>query len=155
MQPSPSKIISCLTFKPINQLLDPIVQVLLDPASSVEKHAQNSCCSFVLARCSKEVSNNTTIELYNKHIDHVRNHHKEHLGHLRVDNKALLKPMQAQLDRNNIQYVYAALLESYKHLATSAISKTLYKAFLNGDCNFSIFTDGIQKFYLELNGSYA
>ena len=59
------------------------------------------------------------------------------------------------MDRNNIQYIHAALLESYKHLTTSAINKTLYKPFLNGDCNFSIFTDGIQKFGLELNGSLA
>ena len=144
-----------LTFKPINQLLDPTVQVLQDPASSAEKHAQNSCYSFVLSGCSKEVSNNTTIEFYNKHIDHLRNHHREHLGHLEVDNKALPKPIRAQLDRNNIQYVHAALVESYEHLTTSAINKTLYKPFLNGDCNFSIFTDGIQKFGLELNGSYA
>ena len=63
--------------------------------------------------------------------------------------------MRAQLDRKNIQYVHASLVESYKHLTTSAINKTLYKPFLNGDCNFSIFTDGIQKFGLELNGSYA
>ena len=145
----------CLTFKPINQLLDPTVQVLQDPASSAEKHAQNSCYSFVLSGCSKEVSNNTTIEFYNKHIDHLRNHHREHLGHPEVDNKALPKPIRAQLDRNNIQYVHAALVESYEHSTTSAINKTLYKPFLNGDCNFSIFTDGIQKFGLELNGSYA
>ena len=78
-----------LTFKPINQLLDPTVQVLQDPASSAEKHAQNSCYSFVLSGCSKEVSNNTTIEFYNKHIDHLKNQHQEHLGHLNVDNKAL------------------------------------------------------------------
>ena len=32
-----------LTFKPINQLLDPTVQVLQDLASSAEKHAHNSC----------------------------------------------------------------------------------------------------------------
>ena len=125
----------CLTFKPINQLLDPTAQVLQDPASSAEKHAQNSCCG--------------------KHIDHLRNHHQEHLGHLKVDNKALLKPMRAQLDRNNIRYVHAALVESYKHLTTSAINKPLCKPFHNGDCNFSIFTNGIQKFGLELNGSYA
>ena len=82
-----------LTFKPINQLLDLTAQVLQDPASSAEKHAQNSCYSFVLSRCSKEVSNNTTIEFYDKHIDHLRNHHQEHLGHLKVDNKALSKPV--------------------------------------------------------------
>ena len=90
-----------LTFKPINQLLDPTVQVLQDPASSAEKHAQNSCYSSVLSGCSTEVSNNTTIEFYNRHIDHLRNHHWEHLGHLEVDNKVLPTPIQAQLDRNN------------------------------------------------------
>ena len=82
-----------LTFKPINQLLDPTVQVLQDPASSAEKHAQNSCYSFVLSGCSKEVSNNTTVEFYDKHIDNLRYHHQEHLGHLEVDIKALPKPM--------------------------------------------------------------
>ena len=145
----------CLTFKPINQLVDPTVQVLQDPASSAAKHAQNSCCSSVLSGCSKEVSNNTAIELYDKHIDHLRNHHQEHLGHLKVNNKALPERMQAQLDRNNIRYFHAALVESYIHLTTSAVNKTLYKQFLNRDCNFSIFTDGIQKFRLEVNGSYA
>ena len=155
MQLSPSKIISVSPSKPINQLLDLTAQVLQDPASSAEKHAQNSCYSFVLSRCSKEVSNNTTIEFYDKHIDHLRNHHQEHLGHLKVDNKALSKPMWAQLDRNNIQHVHAALVESCKHLTTSAIIKTINKPFLNADCNFNIFTDGIQKFGLELNGSYA
>ena len=54
-----------------------------------------------------------------------------------------------------MQYVHAALVESYKHLTTSAIIRTLYKPLLNGDCNFSIFANQIQKFGLELNGSYA
>ena len=143
-----------LTFKPINQLLDPTVPVFQGPVSSAEKHAQNSCYSFVLSGCSKEVSNNTTIEFYDKHIEHLRNFHQEHLGHIQVDNKALPKPVQAQLNRKNIQYVHVALVESYKHLTISAVNKTLYKAFLS-DCNFSIFTDGIQKFDLELNGAYA
>ena len=89
-----------LTFKPTNQLLDSTVQVLQDPASSAEKHAQNSWYRFVLSRCSTEVSNNTTIEFY-KHVDQLRNHHREHLGHLQVDNKALPTPIQAQLDGNN------------------------------------------------------
>ena len=62
------------------------------------------------------------------HIDHLRNHHREHLGHIEVDNKALPKPIRAQLDWNNIQYVHAALVKSYKHL-TSAINKTLYKLY--------------------------
>ena len=155
MQPSPSKILS-VSFSNLSiSSLIPQYWFYKIQASSTEKHAHNSCYSFVLSGCSREVSNNTTIEFYNKHIDHLRNHHREHLGHLEVDNKALPKPIRAQLDRNNIQYIHAALLESYKHLTTSAINKTLYKPFLNGDCNFSIFTDGIQKFGLELNGSYA
>ena len=114
-----------LTFKPINYLLDLTVQGLQDPTSSAEKHAHDSCYSFVLSGCSKEVGNNTTIEFYYKHIDHLRNHHQQHLVHLKVDNKALPKPMQAQLNRINIRYVHAAVVESYKHLTTSAINKTL------------------------------
>ena len=143
-----------LNFKPINQLLDPAVSLFQDPTSSEERLAQNSCYSFVLSGCSKEVSNNTTIEFYEKHVAHNRISHQEHIGHIEIDNKVLPKPVRAQLDRNNIKYVHAALVESYKHLSTSSVNKTLYKPFLN-DCHFSIFCDGIQKFGLELNGSYA
>ena len=157
MQPSPSKILS-VSFSNLSiSSLIPQYWFYKIQASSTEKHAHNSCYSFVLSGCSREVSNNTTIEFYNKHIDHLKNHHQEHLGHLKVDNKALPKPMRAQLDMNNIyiQYLHAALVESYKHLTTSAINRTLYKPFLNGDCNFRIFVNEIQKFGLELNGSYA
>ena len=157
MQPSPSKILS-VSFSNLSiSSLIPQYWFYKIQASSTEKHAHNSCYSFVLSGCSREVSNNTTIEFYNKHIDHLKNHHQEHLGHLKVDNKALPKPMRAQLDMNNIyiQYLHAALVESYKHLTTSTINRTLYKPFLNGDCNFRIFVNEIQKFGLELNGSYA
>ena len=117
--------------------------------------AQNSCYSFVLSGCSKEVSNNTTIEFYEKHVAHNRLSHQEYLGHIEIDNKVIPKPVRAQLDRNNIKYVHAALVESYKHLSTSSVNKTMYKPFINDDCHFSIFCDGIQKFHLELNGAFA
>ena len=141
-------------FKPINQIFDPAIGVFQEPTSGDEKMAQNACYSFVLSGCSKEVSNNTTIEFYDKHIDHLRLHHQEHLGHLEIDNKVPPKPIRAQLDRNNIKYVHAALVESYKNLTSSSVNKLLYKPFV-GNCHYSVFCDGIQKFGRELNGSFA
>ena len=143
-----------INFKPISQVFDPVVKVLQEPMSEEEKLAQNACFSFVLSGCSKEVSNNTTIEFYNTHIEHLRHHYQHNLGHLKLDNKVLPKPIRAQLDRNNIKDVHAALVKSYKTLTTSIVNQLLYKPFL-GNCHYSIFCDGIQKFGKELNGSFA
>ena len=78
-----------LVFKPINSMLDPKVSLNKNPTSQLEKDAQNACNSFVLSGCSKEVSSNTTIEFYEKHVFHLRKHHQENVGHLQFDTKVL------------------------------------------------------------------
>lgn len=144
-----------LVFKPINSMLDPTVSLYKNPTSQLEKDAQNSCYSFVLSGCSKEISNNTTIEFYGKHVFHLRKHHQETVGHLQFDNKVLPKPLRTQLDKNNITNVHAALVESYKQMNSSSANPVLYKPFIEDGAPVCIYTDGIQKFGKELNGAYA
>ena len=144
-----------LVFKPITALLDPTVSLKKNATNTMEKAAQNACFSFVLSGCSKEVSNNTTIEFYEKHVFHLRKHHQENVGHLQIDNKVLPKPLRAQLDKNNIKKVHTALVISYKQLQSSSSNPVVYKPFAGDNVPICIYTDGIQKFGKELNGAYA
>ena len=61
-----------LVFKPITALLDPTVSLKKNATDTMEKAAQNACFSFVISGCSKEVSNNTTIEFYEKHVSFTK-----------------------------------------------------------------------------------
>ena len=131
---------------------------MLDPTVSLNKNPKanwKKMHSFVLSGCSKEVSNNTTIEFYEKHVFHLRKHHQENVGHLQFDNKVLPKPLRAQLDKNNITKVHAALVASYKQMKSSTANAVLYKPFTEDEIPLCIYTDGIQKFGKELNVAYA
>ena len=144
-----------LVFKPITALLDPTVSLKKNATDTMGKASQNACFSFVISGCSKEVSNNTTIEFYEKHVFHLRKHHQENVGHLQIDNKVLPKPLRAQLDKSNIKKVHAALVISYKQLQSSSSNPVLYKPFAGDNVPICIYIDGIQKFGKELNGAYA
>ena len=143
-----------LTFKSINRLIDPTVPLTKIPSDVMEKDAQNACFSFVLSGCAKEVNNSSTIEFYNKHVSHLRKCHHEKLGHLEFDNRVIPQPLRATLDKNNIKEVHRSLVDSYKQLESSSENKLMYKPFRVSNI-YSIYTDGIQKFNRELNGSYA
>ena len=143
-----------LTFKSI-KLIDPTVSLKKNTTDSMEKCAQNTCYSFVLSGCAKEVSNNTTIEFYDKHVKHLRKHHQESVGHIQIDNKGLPTPLRVSLDKNNIRELHAALVLSYRRLQSSLSNPLLYKPFVGDNVPFSVYTDGIQKFGKELNGAYA
>ena len=145
-----------LTCKPVKDLLDPTVGLKKEPSNKLERIAQNSCFSFVLSGCAKEVSNEATLEFYKKHVQHLRSYHQQTVGNYRVDNKCFPLPLRAELDKNNIKNVHTALCNAYKVMPTSSgdINKLLYKPFKEENF-FSIYTDGIQKFGRELNGAYA
>ena len=146
-----------LTFKPINQL-DPTVQVLQDPASSAEKHAQNSCYSFVLSGCSKEASNNTTIEFYNKHIDHLKNQHQEHLGHLNDDNKALpsLHSIKGgSMDRHKLAVDLMNVNNDIKPVSGESAFSQFIKDSALGDCPEGVVSPPEYfKYYTVINIDY-
>ena len=58
------------------------------------------------------------------------------------------------MHKNNIGDVQKSLFSAYKELDSSSVNKLVYKPFRDIS-TFSIYTDGIQKFSKELNGSYA
>ena len=74
---------------------------------------------------------------------------------MQFDNKVLPKAIRAQLDKNNITKVHAALVASYKQMKSSTANAVLYKPFTEDEIPLCIYTDGIQKFGKELNGAYA
>ena len=65
--------------------------------------------------------------------------------------------MKTQLNKDNIGSVQEALVKAYKELDLSSGNSNplLYKPFKKDDAPICIYTDGIQKFSKELNGSYA
>ena len=100
----------------VDSLLDPVVSLKKKTTDPQEIIAQNTAFSFVLSGCSKQVSNYTTIEFHQIHVQHLREYHNSQLGHLTIDNKSFQNPFEVNCQRTPLVMSTKTLLHHTKNL---------------------------------------
>lgn len=143
-------------FMHVGQMLDPKMSLTDIPRSPCEEFAQNNCLSSILFGVNHNVSQRTTVQIYNHTQSSISNYHETHLAGIVLDGKKFESARKICLNEHNIVNFEKAILNTFRESDGTAMNYSPYSV-LRGPFSkyYSIFHDGIQKFGMELNGVMA
>ena len=138
------------TQKNIALMLDLKISILESPKNSTDQWSQDYALSTVISGANKNLSQATTVHLYETATGGVWGYQKTVLGDLELNGKKIPPPQKLTLNEHNISQFQNELLMAYKQLSRSdSPCNSLRSSFAK---YYSISNDGIQKFSIELNG---